>query len=378
MTSETVREELGLPDLRRRIDGIDDQLLALVAERKRLSRDVARAKGASGRETRDYQRERDVILTARRKASELGVAPELAEEFMRLLIRSSLTTQEKMRVASKGNGCGRRALVIGGAGKMGRWFLEFLSSQGFAVEIADPAAGPPGVSQLADWRASDLQQEYIICATPLSETNAILRDLALRRPPGVVLDVGSLKTPLREGLMALRSAGGRVTSIHPMFGPETQLLSGRNVIFVDVGHAEALERARELFAQTMAEQVIMGLDDHDRCIAYVLGLSHAMSIAFFTALAESGETASRLIKLASTTFDAQIDVAMHVSQDNPNLYYEIQSLNEYGGDAIEALVKAVERIRNAIVGRDREYFVALMMRGKRYLEERRSMVEQRA
>ena len=44
--------------------------------------------------------------------------------------------------------------------------------------------------------------------------------------------------------------------------------------------------ARELFAPTMAEQVVMSLDDHDRLIAYVLGLSHALNIAFFTALAE--------------------------------------------------------------------------------------------
>ena len=30
----------------------------------------------------------------------------------------------------------------------------------------------------------------------------------------------------------------------------------------------------------------MGLDEHDRLIAYVLGLSHALNIAFFTALAK--------------------------------------------------------------------------------------------
>ncbi len=43
----------------------------------------------------------------------------------------------------------------------------------------------------------------------------------------------------------------------------------------------------------MAERVVMTLDEHDRLIAYVLGLSHALNIAFFTALAESGEEAPR-------------------------------------------------------------------------------------
>ena len=367
-----------LDDLRRRINGIDDELLALVAERKRLSGDVARVKRAIGRGTRDYQRERDVILGARDKAAQLGVAPDLAEELMRLLIRSSLTTQEQMSVVAKGTGSGRRVLVIGGAGKMGRWFTEFLSSQGFAVEVADPTGAPPGVPHVADWRQTDLKHDYIICATPLSVTDAILRDLALLRPPGVVLDVGSLKTPLRAGLMALQAAGVRVTSIHPMFGPDTQLLSGRHVIFVDLGNAEALERAQELFSPTMAEQVVMSLDDHDRLIAYVLGLSHALNIAFFTALAESGEAAPRLVKLASTTFDSQLDVASRVAQESPDLYYEIQSLNEYGAESLEALAKAVERIRTAISSQDHDAFVALMRRGRDYLEDRRSVTERRA
>src|SRR5262249_41937611 len=144
-----------------------------------------------------------------------------------------------------------------------------------------------------------LKHDYIVLATPIPVTDAILRDLALRRPPGVIFDIGSLKSPLRAGLAALKSHGCRVTSVHPMFGPDTELLSGRHVIFVDMGCPEALERARELFAPTMAEQVVMSLDEHDRFIAYVLGLSHALNIAFFTALAESGEAAPRLARLSS-------------------------------------------------------------------------------
>ena len=63
----------------------------------------------------------------------------------------------------------------------------------------------------------------------------------------------------------------------------------------------ALAEAQEIFQPTMAERVVMGLDEHDRLIAYVLGLSHALNIAFFTALAESGEAAPRLARMSSTT-----------------------------------------------------------------------------
>jgi chorismate mutase / prephenate dehydrogenase len=367
-----------LDDLRRRINEIDDRLIELVAERKRLSEEVAQVKRSTGRATRDYERERDVIIAARTKASELGVSPDVAEELLRILIRSSLTTQEQASVAARGAGSGRRALIIGGGGKMGRWFAEFLTSQGFSVEVADPGGAPAGVTHVTDWRATDLKQDFILLATPLGITDAILRDLALRRPQGVVFDVGSLKSPLRAGLLALKSHGVRVTSVHPMFGPDTELLSGRHVVFVDLGHAEALQKARELFAPTMAEQVVMSLDDHDRLIAYVLGLSHALNIAFFTALAESGEAAPRLARMSSTTFDNQLEVASAVAHESPELYYEIQSLNDYGAESLEALAKAVERIRTAILSQNHDAFVALMQRGREYLEDRRTVTERRA
>src|SRR6266853_1894238 len=365
------RETATLENLRQRVTELDRQLIALVAERKAVSEEVARVKRATGRPTRDYEREREVILGVRAAASERGVSPALAEQLLRLLIRSSLTTQEQASVVARGAGTGRRALVIGGAGKMGGWFVGFLASQGFTVEVADPAPGAAGTC-VADWRSTDLKHDYIVLATPLGITDAILRDLALRRPPGVIFDVGSLKSPLRAGLMALRSHGCKVTSVHPMFGPDTELLSGRHVVFVDLGDEAALTAARELFASTMAEQVVMSLDEHDRLIAYVLGLSHALNIAFFTALAESGEAAPRLARMSSTTFDAQLDVASQVAQESPELYYEIQSLNDYGAESLEALSKAVERVRAAVLSQDHEAFVALMRRGRDYLDDRRS------
>jgi len=48
-------------------------------------------------------------------------------------------------VAAGGSGSGRRALVIGGNGVMGRWFVESWRRRGFAVEVADPSGAPAGV-----------------------------------------------------------------------------------------------------------------------------------------------------------------------------------------------------------------------------------------
>jgi chorismate mutase/prephenate dehydrogenase len=362
-----------LEELRARLDVLDRDLLALVAERQSISSQIAEVKRATGQSTRDFGREREVLLKARSDAAELGVSPVLADSVLRALIHGSLTTQEHLRVVAQGRGSGRTALVIGGRGKMGRWMADFMSSQGFRVTVADPAGAADGHEWIPDWTASDLAHDLIVVATPLQIAKDVLQALALRKPRGTVFDIGSLKTPLRAGLEALRSAGCHVTSVHPMFGPDTDLLSGRHVIFVDLGDATALAEARELFASTMADLVVMELDEHDRLIAFVLGLSHALNIAFFTALADSGEAAPRLARMSSTTFDAQLDVATRVAQENPDLYFEIQSLNAYGEEPLAALSAAVERLCRSVHDRDSASFVAMMRRGHEYLLARQAV-----
>ncbi len=361
---------MDLQELRDQLTRLDGELLGLIAERQRLSTEVARVKRRTGHPTRDYQRERDVLMNARSTAAKLGLPPALADNVLRLLIRSSLATQEQMQVAARSQGSGRRALVIGGAGKMGRWFVDFLHSQGFVVEVADPAGTVEPHAHRADWQSDDLTHDVIVVATPLGITQAILEQLARHRPPGLVFDIGSLKTPLRAGLTALKQAGVRVSSVHPMFGPETDLLSGRHVIHVDVGRPDAVAEAQTLFTSTMAEQVVTTLDDHDRLIAYVLGLSHAVNIAFFSALADSGEAAPRLARLSSITFDAQLGVASMVAGESPALYFEIQALNEYGGESLAALAEAVGRLQALVKDQDAAGFARLMRRGQSYLQDR--------
>jgi chorismate mutase/prephenate dehydrogenase len=367
---------MNLEELRMRLSALDRQLVSLIAERQALSRQVAEVKRSEGRGTRDFKRERDVIMQARETAASLGVSPTLAESIMRLLIRGSLTAQERLRVAAGGRGSGRTALVIGGHGKMGRWFSEFLASQGYGVTVADPGPNPEAsiggqtYAHTADWREHSLDVDLIVVATPLKIANEVLLELAQRRPRGTIFDLGSLKTPLRQGIRALQTAGCRVTSVHPMFGPDTELLSGRHVIFIDLGCKEAIDEAQALFSSTMAERIVMSLDEHDRLIAYVLGLSHALNIAFFTALAGSGEAAPRLAQLSSTTYDAQVEVASKVAAESPELYFEIQSLNDYGRESLQALRAAVEQLWSAVSTNDAAHFARLMQRGREYLAER--------
>ena len=359
-----------LQSLREALGGVDRELLVLVARRQALAGRIGELKASLGRPTRDFTQEKEVLDRARKTAESLGLPGEIAADLLRLLISSSLTRQERDRLAAAAGGVGRRALVIGGSGRMGGWLLRFLSSQGFGLEIADPAAGPPDVPRIADWEESPLDHDLIVVAATLTASATILHGLAARKPKGLVFDVGSLKGPLIPALDALRTAGVKVTSIHPMFGPNTELLSGRHVIFIDCGVPEAVAAARELFSPTMALQVTMTAAEHDRHIAYVLGLSHALNLIFSAVLAESGEAAPALASMSSTTFDAQLAVARQVSSENPRLYFEIQHLNQYGLEPLRALKAAASEVLESVKQGDEVAFATLMQRGRDYFTGR--------
>lgn len=366
-----------LEALRSALDRVDQELVRLLADRQALVARIGEAKVDSGRPLRDFRREKEVLEGVRATAIQEGMDPSLVEQVLRLLIQSALERQEQARVAATGQGSGQRALILGGAGKMGRWFAEFLDAQGYDVEISDPSGEVAGFRSRAAWPqpgegAPD--HDLVVVAATLGASADLLMALAKTPPRGVVFDIGSIKSPLIEGLHALAEAGGAVVSVHPMFGPDTRLLSGRHVLLCPVGEsdaaARAMTRARSLFQSTTAELIEMGLEEHDRLVAYVLGLSHALNIAFFTALADSGEAAPRLAALSSTTFDAQLAVASRVAEENPFLYFEIQQCNHYGDEALQALERAVGRVVNTVREGDAEGFAALMNQGRTYLEGR--------
>jgi chorismate mutase/prephenate dehydrogenase len=360
---------MSLENLRKNLSSIDKQLVEIIAKRQEIVSQIGEFKRTSGTGTRDYAREKDVLNMGRKQAEDVGVDPDLIEAFLKMLIRASLESQERDRVAAEGQGDGSRALIIGGAGKMGRWFVDFFASQGYSITVADPSV-KNGSSTFKFWKDAGLDFDYIVVAAPLAVSGKILEELATFKPRGLIFDVGSLKSPLINGLEKLKKAGCKVTSIHPMFGPDTRLLSDHHLIFCDVGNQTATEAAKKLFSSTMVKQLDMGLDDHDRVIAYVLGLSHALNIAFFTALAESGEASPLLAQMSSTTFDSQLLVSAAVAEDNPHLYYEIQKLNKFGLGSLDALCNAAMKIRKAIAEDDEDAFVELMKKGREYLSLR--------
>jgi len=348
MASENTLTLDELTRLRQRLDNIDDSIIDLIAERQNIVSTIGEHKMKTGAALRHFEREREVIDRGMQRAESLGVSGRVARDILETLIHHSLGKQETNQLVHSEHGQGKQALVIGGLGRMGVWMSRYLDMVGYHVDVADPGDKETIFDRIEDWESVIDQYDLIVVAVPLRPSNAILHRLAELKPRALVFDIGSLKSPMRSGLQALASAGCRVCSVHPMFGPNEIGLSGRHILFVDVGNTEALDEARALFAHTAAECVDLSLQEHDEVMAWVLGLSHLVNIAFASALAESGEAVPLLRQISSSTFNAQLKVASQVVSENPHLYYEIQQGNAMTGAVVEHFRRVFDNLARAV------------------------------
>jgi chorismate mutase/prephenate dehydrogenase len=342
--------------LRERIRQLDLELLAQVAERVQLARQVGELKRRQKLSTVDFAQERVVLERARAIAKEQGLDPRVAEDLFAGLIRASVTAQDDDRMRLAAVGAGKNAVIVGGAGRMGRWLGRFLSAQGYTTGALDPATAP----EENDWARRSLPSaELIVCSTPPAATAELYAEWSEKPPVGVVVDIASIKTPLIEPIRAFQRAGGHVASIHPMFGPSAVLLRDADVVICDTGDSEATSTVEKLFEPTTVHIVHMPLSDHDRIMADLLSLAHATAIAFALALPRTDHP------VRSTTFQALELLAAAVVRESPDVYYEIQAMNPHSAVALERLRAALDRIVAAVTARDWQAFHALLDEGRR-------------
>lgn len=351
-----------LRPLRERIATLDEQLLRLVAERLDVVREVGRVKADADLPVRSYEAEDDVLRRFRRLGATLGLDDHVAERIAGILIGEAVRRQE-IAAAAPGPGT-QRVLLVGGAGKMGRWLARFFAERGHAVASLDPSGPVPGAAQPANLHSGVADADVVIVATPLAPGRAVLADILAQRPRALVADIFSLKSHVLDLLQGAAREGLRVASLHPLFGPTARTLSGRVMAVCDCGNAAAAAEAAALFAGTQLTITHLKVARHDEYMQFVLGLSHLVAILFFTTLTGSGRSYDDLARMASTTFLKEARTAAEVARENAHLYYEIQHLNHHSAELFALVRSSLEAIERAALGDEPRAFTELMERGR--------------
>jgi chorismate mutase/prephenate dehydrogenase len=351
------------------MDQADMEIARAIRRRLQVAAAIGRAKGRIGGPLRDFSREARVLERWRKQLSSSGVARPRTEALARWLIEESLRVQESVP-ARRGRRppSGQRITIVGGAGGMGRWLDGFLTDAGHEVRIVDPRASPRSRRTLATIAAAVAESDLVAFATPIRATAALMEEAFEHRSNAVVFDLLSVKAPIVPVLDRARREGRRVTSVHPMFGPTARTLSGRNLLLVSCGDADADRVVRALFERSALSVTAIPIERHDRLVAESLGLAHAVNLLFLSALAEDPFTSHDLARTASTTFHRQSALAAAVAREGPELYFDIQSLNPHSRETFGELRAALARLTTIVERESLDEFRGLLEAGRAKLD----------
>ena len=350
-----------LERLRQRIREIDAELLKLVADRTETAKAIGGQKRLAGIPLRDWNVERQVLDRAARQADAFGLPTQVARSVMQTLIAAARDEQERTSFSTY-RGTAESILIIGGRGKMGRWFVDFFGNQGHRVSVYDPAESP-GATLAATLDGTSCA----LIATPLDVVPGVIDHLTETGYGGVVFDIASLKSHLKAAVTRARAAGLALTSVHPMFGPGARTLSDQVICICDCGDADAMRKVEGFFAGTAATLVKLSLDEHDRIVSYVLGLSHLTNIVFTKVLMGCGMRFEEINRVGSTTFHSQMVTTETVIRENPDLYYAIQRLNPFSAELRESFRRELEAVSGCIRDDDTQAFREMMQAGKKWI-----------
>ncbi len=348
--------------IRWKIEELDNEILDLIEKRMKAALFMGSEKVRKGLPVRNERVEEQVIERYVERAESIGISEAAAIEIATIIIRESVDAQGRLPRPGRP----QNMLVIG-TGKMGQWFVKFLTGRGHKVDVCDtrPEKGDRSTVTL---KVGVKKADVIIIAVPISSTKTILEDVLAMKPKGIIMDIASIKDSIIPTMRAASQKGSEVCSIHPMFGPEASVYD-RNIVICDCGSIKAMEKAAELFEGTGAILTRMPIEEHDELMSYVLGLSHAVNIAFFRTLQKSGVDFARLDQISSTTFRSQAVTSKRVANENPELYYAIQHLNPHSKHCLDLFLEAVGDIEASALDENGKKFVEIMKEGKEYFGE---------
>jgi chorismate mutase/prephenate dehydrogenase len=303
-----------LDHLRTQIDSIDQQLVDLLAQRRRVVQQVIEVKQQHDLPTFHPAREENLISARRAQAAQAGLDPDYVEDLFRTMLRHSRVGQLNT-LGRRGVRPGAKVLIVGGLGNMGRFLASWFRQSDYDVRILDRDDWPQ-VQSLAS--GIDL----CILAVPIDITPAVAAQIAPHLPPACVLaDITSLKLKPLEAM--LKAHAGPVVGLHPLFGPATTTMDKQIVVVSPGRQVEQCQWVLDQFTLWGNVLVETGAAEHDQIMSIVQSLRHFATFTFGQFLCSRGVPILRTLELSSPIYRLELAMVGRLFAQNPEMYAEI-------------------------------------------------------
>ena len=247
-------------------------------------------------------------------------------------------------------------ILILGAGKMGAFFADLLS---FEHEVAVLEKDPKRMRfiynairmQSPDEINAFAPELVINCVTLNYTINAFEMTLPYLKPYCIISDVASVKNNLKEFYV---SCGFPYVSTHPMFGPTFANLSNlaeENTIIISEGDHLGKIFFKDLYSKLKLNIFEYTFDDHDKIVAYSLGIPFASTLVFVATMIHQDAP--------GTTFKRHMSTARGLLSEDDYLLTEIL-FNHRTPRQIDRIQEKLSTLQEIIAAKDTEKMKAFL------------------
>lgn len=249
--------------------------------------------------------------------------------------------------------------VVGGGGRMGTLMVRFLREAGYAVTVADSAAGPVDWDRVAE-------HDVIILTVPVPVMEDVLRRIGpLTLEDGAVIDIASLKEEPMQSM--LRYCRGEIIGSHPLFGPSAESLKGQLVFVCPARPGRWTSWFRGFLEGSGAIVREIEPKRHDRLMAKVQVLRHLLLICFGRTLMRLDFDPAEDLPLSGPWFSRLVEMLAHQMQQGSGLYADLALNNPETARIVDQFLASVTEVTDSYRSGDRERLVGEIDRVAAYV-----------
>jgi len=256
--------------------------------------------------------------------------------------------------------------IIGGAGKMGKWFSRFFLNEGAEVKVS--GRSKEKLLKLAEELKVEVAENNVDCVKDvdivmISVLFQNFEDLVKEIGPHIksnqtVLDITSVKE-LPVKIMHKYIKNGIVLGTHPMFGPKVEA-KGQNFVLTPITTKE--KKFAKEFKGWLTKRgfnvTIISPKKHDELMSVVLGFSHFIGLTACDTLLKS--KFKELKNVSGTSFKMLLELIENVISSDPEFYSTLHMSLPDIEKVEEEFKKNVKEWLKIVKNKDRDKFIKRM------------------
>ncbi len=270
-----------------------------------------------------------------------------------------------------------RVAIIGGSGKMGRWFASFLLKEGKEVIITGrnerkllTAKRQLGVEVATNNVEAVKSADTILLSVPIDNFEEVVEQVSpYMRPEQVIIDITSIKVfPVET--MHKHIKAGLTLGTHPVFGPGARSIANQNFVLTPTSERERAlsQKVKGYLGARGATVTLMTPQEHDEMMAVILGLSHFIALVSADTLL-SFDRLKQMGAISGITYKVLLTLVESVISEAPELYASLQ-MSLPNMTEIEELFQQRGQIwADLVKNKDKQEFVDRMKALRSRLEE---------